>query len=78
MITDVAALMKITDRPPVVMVEGHGSWLRDEEGKPYLDFVLAVDAQIDGFRATGGRRPASPAVATQGPSNSYFEGPCTY
>ena len=39
MSTDVAALMKITDRPPVVMVEGHGSWLRDEEGKPYLDFV---------------------------------------
>ena len=39
MSTDVAALMKITDRPPVVMVEGHGSWLRDEEGKRYLDFV---------------------------------------
>jgi acetylornithine/N-succinyldiaminopimelate aminotransferase len=39
MSTDVAALMKITDRPPVVMVEGHGSWLRDEAGKRYLDFV---------------------------------------
>jgi acetylornithine/N-succinyldiaminopimelate aminotransferase len=39
MSTDVAALMKITDRPPVVMIEGHGSWLRDEEGKRYLDFV---------------------------------------
>jgi acetylornithine/N-succinyldiaminopimelate aminotransferase len=39
MSTDVAALMKITDRPPVVMVEGHGSWLRDEDGKTYLDFV---------------------------------------
>jgi len=39
MTTDVAALMKITDRPPVVMVEGHGSWLRDEDGKRYLDFV---------------------------------------
>jgi len=39
MSTDVAALMKITDRPPVVMVEGHGSWLRDEDGKLYLDFV---------------------------------------
>jgi acetylornithine/N-succinyldiaminopimelate aminotransferase len=39
MITDVSALMKITDRPPVVMVEGHGSWLRDEDGKTYLDFV---------------------------------------
>jgi acetylornithine/N-succinyldiaminopimelate aminotransferase len=39
MSTDVSALMRITDRPPVVMVEGHGSWLRDEDGKTYLDFV---------------------------------------
>jgi len=39
MSTDVSAVMKITDRPPVVMVEGHGSWLRDEEGRSYLDFV---------------------------------------
>src|SRR5260370_8646017 len=39
MSTDVSALMKIADRPPVVMVEGHGSWLRDEDGKTYLDFV---------------------------------------
>jgi acetylornithine/N-succinyldiaminopimelate aminotransferase len=39
MSTDVAAVMKITDRPPVVMVEGHGSWLQDEAGRTYLDFV---------------------------------------
>ena len=39
MSTDVTAVMKITDRPPLVMVEGHGSWLQDEEGKAYLDFV---------------------------------------
>jgi len=39
MSTAVSAVMKITDRPPVVMVEGHGSWLRDEEGRSYLDFV---------------------------------------
>ena len=39
MSTDVSALMKITDRPPVVMIEGHGSRLRDEDGKSYLDFV---------------------------------------
>jgi acetylornithine/N-succinyldiaminopimelate aminotransferase len=31
--------MKITTRPPVVMVEGSGSWLRDSEGREYLDFV---------------------------------------
>ncbi len=39
MSSDVSAVMKITDRPPVVMVEGHGSWLQDEDGKQYLDFV---------------------------------------
>ena len=36
---DLTAVMKVADRPPVVMVEGHGSWLEDEEGKRYLDFV---------------------------------------
>src|ERR671911_546428 len=32
-------VMKITTRPPVVMTEGAGSWLRDSEGRAYLDFV---------------------------------------
>jgi acetylornithine/N-succinyldiaminopimelate aminotransferase len=36
---DIDHLMKITTRPPVVMVEGTGSWLRDSEGHEYLDFV---------------------------------------
>jgi acetylornithine/N-succinyldiaminopimelate aminotransferase len=31
--------MTITERPPVVFVEGRGSWLRDQNGKDYLDFV---------------------------------------
>ena len=39
MSSDLTAVMKVADRPPVVMVEGHGSWLEDEEGKRYLDFV---------------------------------------
>lgn len=33
------ALMEITNRPPVVFVQGRGSWLRDRDGKDYLDFV---------------------------------------
>ena len=36
---DIDHLMKITTRPAVVMVEGAGSWLRDSEGREYLDFV---------------------------------------
>jgi acetylornithine/N-succinyldiaminopimelate aminotransferase len=33
------ALMEITERPPVTMVSGSGSWLIDHNGKRYLDFV---------------------------------------
>nr|WP_245613550.1 acetylornithine transaminase [Pelobacter seleniigenes] len=33
------SLLAITNRPPVVMVEGHGSWLIDSDGKRYLDFI---------------------------------------
>src|SRR6202795_3079055 len=36
---DLDHVMKITHRPPVVMTEGSGSWLRDSEGRTYLDFV---------------------------------------
>jgi acetylornithine/N-succinyldiaminopimelate aminotransferase len=31
--------MKVTTRPPVQMVAGRGSWLVDDEGRRYLDFV---------------------------------------
>lgn len=33
------SLMEITCRPPAVFVEGRGSWLRDQGGRQYLDFV---------------------------------------
>ena len=33
------SLMSITKRPPMVMVEGRGSWLTDSSGKRYLDFI---------------------------------------
>jgi acetylornithine/N-succinyldiaminopimelate aminotransferase len=31
--------MFITKRPPIIMVEGNGSWLTDRDGKRYLDFI---------------------------------------
>jgi acetylornithine/N-succinyldiaminopimelate aminotransferase len=34
-----ARLMPITERPPLVMARGSGSYLWDEEGKEYLDFI---------------------------------------
>jgi len=33
------ALMDVARRPPIVFVEGHGSWLRDGDGRDYLDFI---------------------------------------
>ena len=33
------SLMEITSRPAVVFVEGRGSWLRDQNGRDYLDFI---------------------------------------
>src|SRR5262245_51480638 len=43
-----AALMEISRRPPVVFVEGRGSWLTDQEGKKYLDFILGLGSQLSG------------------------------
>ncbi len=37
--TDTNSLMWVTQRPELVFVEGHGSWLVDSDGKRYLDFV---------------------------------------
>jgi acetylornithine/N-succinyldiaminopimelate aminotransferase len=34
-----AALMDITPRPPIVFIEGSGSWLVDQNGNKYLDFI---------------------------------------
>lgn len=31
--------MEITNRPPLVFVEGEGSWIWDHNGKKYLDFI---------------------------------------
>jgi acetylornithine/N-succinyldiaminopimelate aminotransferase len=36
---DTGSLMKITSRPDAVMVRGEGSWLWDDAGCRYLDFV---------------------------------------
>jgi acetylornithine/N-succinyldiaminopimelate aminotransferase len=33
------ALMEITARPPTIFVRGEGSWLWDDSGKRYLDFI---------------------------------------
>jgi acetylornithine/N-succinyldiaminopimelate aminotransferase len=36
---DTHSVMYITKRPEIMFVEGHGSWLIDDHGKKYLDFL---------------------------------------
>jgi acetylornithine/succinyldiaminopimelate/putrescine aminotransferase len=51
-----AALMEISRRPPVVFVEGRGSWLTDQEGKKYLDFVQGWAVNCLGHCPSGTER----------------------
>jgi acetylornithine/N-succinyldiaminopimelate aminotransferase len=45
--------MFITPRPEVIMVEGNGSWLRDNNGKRYLDFLQGWAVNCLGHSNTG-------------------------
>ena len=70
------ALMEITARPPVVFVRGAGSYLWDDSGKRYLDFV-----QGWAVNALGHSPPAvAEALAAQAkllltPSPAFYNGP---
>ena len=37
--TNFDAVMQITKRPPIVFTGGSGSWLKDSDGRTYLDFI---------------------------------------
>jgi len=50
------ALMNITARPPTVFVRGEGSYLWDDSGKRYLDFIHRGGRSI----ALATPRPKSP------------------
>jgi acetylornithine/N-succinyldiaminopimelate aminotransferase len=70
------ALMEITARPPAVFVRGEGSWLWDDSGKRYLDFV-----QGWAVNCLGHSPPAiAEALAAQAkllltPSPAFYNGP---
>ncbi|MFZ3350242.1 MAG: acetylornithine transaminase [Xanthobacteraceae bacterium] len=70
------ALMDITVRPPAVFVRGEGSWLWDDTGKRYLDFV-----QGWAVNCLGHSPPCvADALATQAkrlltPSPAFYNGP---
>lgn len=73
---EVDALMEVTARPPLVFVEGRGSWIVDHRGKRYLDFV-----QGWAVNALGHCPPEiAQALARQSqrlinPSPAYFNAP---
>ncbi len=68
---ETGALMDVAARPPLVFVEGRGSWLVDHTGRRYLDFVQgwAVNAlghcppEIAGALASQAQRLLSPSPA---------------
>jgi acetylornithine/N-succinyldiaminopimelate aminotransferase len=50
---DTQAVMFITKRPDVIMVEGRGSWLTDNNGKRYLDFLQGWAVNCLGHNNSG-------------------------
>ncbi len=68
---ETGALMEVAARPPLVFVEGKGSWLVDHAGRRYLDFVQgwAVNSlghcppEITAALATQAQRLISPSPA---------------
>jgi acetylornithine/N-succinyldiaminopimelate aminotransferase len=70
------ALMEITSRPPVVFVRGEGSFLWDDNGKRYLDFIQGWAVNCLGHSPP----EVAEALATQAkvlltPSPAFYNGP---
>lgn len=73
---DAHSVMYITKRPEIVMIEGKGSWLTDQNGKRYLDFL-----QGWAVNCLGHCNPGIVAALTQqaqkliNPSPAFFNEP---
>jgi len=70
------ALMDITARPPTVFVRGEGSWLWDDSGKRYLDFIQGWAVNCLGHSPP----EVAEALAVQAkllltPSPAFYNGP---
>ena len=70
------ALMEITSRPPVVFVRGEGSYLWDDSGKRYLDFIQGWAVNCLGHSPP----EIAEALAAQAkllltPSPAFYNGP---
>lgn len=70
------ALITITRRPETVFVEGHGSWLTDEQGKRFLDLVQGWAVNSLGHCPDAIRRTlAEQAGRLINPSPAYYNRP---
>ena len=72
----VDALMDITARPPTIFVRGEGSWLWDDTGKRYLDFIQGWAVNCLGHSPP----EVAEALAVQAkllltPSPAFYNGP---
>ncbi|MFI4987491.1 MAG: acetylornithine transaminase [Alphaproteobacteria bacterium] len=71
-----SALMEITARPATVFVAGRGSWLTDQSGKRYLDFVQGWAVNCLGHSPPVLREALSRQAATlMNCSPAYFNEP---
>jgi acetylornithine/N-succinyldiaminopimelate aminotransferase len=73
---DTHSVMFITQRPEVVMVEGKGSWITDNNGKRYLDFLQGWAVNCLGH-SNPGMVAALNAQAKKliNPSPAFYNGP---
>jgi len=73
---NVNTLMEITSRPDLVFVRGQGSWLEDNTGKRYLDFIQGWAVNSLGHGAPEMIRAINEQAAKlMNPSPAYFNEP---
>ncbi|MFK7965507.1 MAG: acetylornithine transaminase, partial [Burkholderiaceae bacterium] len=72
----VKTLMPITPRPSLVFVRGEGTWLWDEHGEPYLDFVQGWAVNSLGHCPPAIREALNQQASRLiSPSPAYFNAP---
>ena len=73
---NVSALMDITARPDLVFVKGEGSWLTDNAGKRYLDFVQGWAVNTLGHSAPEMKRAlVEQSEKLMNPSPAFYNEP---
>src|ERR1700726_3308828 len=70
------ALMEITSHPPAVFVRGEGSYLWDDTGKRYLDFIQGWAVNCLGHSPPAiAEALAAPSKLLRTPSPAFYNGP---